>query len=185
MLEFDKKLCEKVAKLPVEELRALEREFVFARFDFEVAFDLGCRVRQWARELFPADALVVDVSLPSGQCVFHATSNAGTALDNDMWVARKRRTAVRFGCSSFVMGRKLADKQRQQRPSLTMQEAYFVDPAEYAFHGGALPLRVDAVDAPVAVLTVSGLAQATDHAFALACAREFASRLAQRELDLD
>ncbi|KAM3163887.1 hypothetical protein ACU8KH_02364 [Lachancea thermotolerans] len=184
MLEFDKKLCDKMPSLPLEELRALEREYVFARFDFEVAFDLGCKVRQWARELFPADALVVDLSLPSGQCVFHATTNAGTALDNDIWVARKRRTAVRFGCSSFVMGRKLAAKQ-QQRASLTMQDAYFVDPAEYAFHGGALPLRVEGLDAPVAVLTVSGLAQATDHAFALACAREFAQRLAQRELDLD
>jgi uncharacterized protein (UPF0303 family) len=46
---------------------------------------------------------------------------------------------------------------------------------EYAAHGGAFPVRVDGVGI-VGVVTVSGLAQADDHALVVEALRGFAGR---------
>jgi len=63
----------------------------------------------------------------------------------------------RFGASSFLVGRRLAVRGQE------LDAAYGVDPARYAAHGGAFPIRVRDVGV-VGVVTVSGLPQADDHA---------------------
>lgn len=180
MLELDRKVIERLQKSSLEEVKALEKDCIISKFDYSVAFNLGCKVRQWAIELFPTKPIVIDISLPSGQCLFHSTSNSGTALDNDIWVSRKRKTALRFGCSSYFMGHKLRAKKLTK-----MEDAFYINSEEYAVHGGAVPIFLEGLDSIVAVLTVSGLAQEEDHVFALTCIKEFAQRLVQRDLDLD
>ena len=52
--------------------------------------------------------VAVDVSR-AGQQLFHAAL-AGTTADNDHWIARKNAVVMRFGHSSYYMGRRAAFK---------------------------------------------------------------------------
>lgn len=145
----------------LSELERLEAG-VLPRFDTEIAFDIGNAARAAARNKYTQPVLI-DITLANGQVVYHSPSRVGTVLDNDVWVQRKKKTTLRFGRSSFYMGRKLAAKG----PGATPETAMFVDSKEYATHGGSVPIRVEGFDGLVGALTVSGLAQDEDHLFAL------------------
>jgi uncharacterized protein (UPF0303 family) len=134
-------------------LEEQERRLVFERFDNADAWRLGCRLVELATER----GLPVAVDIRRGtQQVFHAALPGATA-DNDAWIERKVRVVERFGASSFLVGRRLAEAGR------VLDAAAGVDPALFAAHGGAFPVRVPDVGI-VGVITVSGLPQAEDHA---------------------
>lgn len=143
-----------------DDLRALiarleeqERRLVFARFDYADAWALGGLLVELATER----SLPIAVDIRRGtQQLFHAALPGSTA-DNDAWIRRKVRVVQRYGASSYLVGRRLAAKGQQ------LDAAMGVDPAAYAAHGGAFPVRVPRVGV-VGVLTVSGLPQAEDHA---------------------
>jgi uncharacterized protein (UPF0303 family) len=97
--------------------------------------------------------------------LFHAALPGSTA-DNDAWIERKVRVVERFGASSYLVGRRLAAKGQELGASLG------VDPARFAAHGGAFPVRVLNVGV-VAVVTVSGLPQADDHALVVEAIERF------------
>ncbi|MDR7275365.1 heme-degrading domain-containing protein [Catenuloplanes atrovinosus] len=130
-----------------------EERLRFDRFDDDDAWRLGVLLVETARER----GLPVTVDIRrGGQQLFHAAL-AGTAPDNDRWIDRKVRVVERFHASSYLVGRRLAAKDR------ALDASQGVDPAEYAAHGGAFPIRVRGVGV-VGVVTVSGLPQADDHA---------------------
>jgi uncharacterized protein (UPF0303 family) len=134
-------------------LERQEAELVLARFDNGDAWRLGCLLV----ELALARSLPVAIDIRRGtQQLFHA-GLAGSTADNDAWIARKVRVVERYGASSYLMGRRLAARGQELDASMG------VDPADYAPHGGAFPIRIANVGI-VAVVTVSGLPQADDHA---------------------
>lgn len=134
-------------------LEEQERRLVFARFDNTDAWRLGGLLVQLAGQR----GLPVAVDIRRGaQQLFHAALPGSTA-DNDAWIVRKVRVVERFGASSFLVGRRLAVRGQE------LDAAYGVDPARFAAHGGAFPIRVRDVGV-VGVVTVSGLPQADDHA---------------------
>ena len=130
-----------------------ERRLVFARFDNADAWRLGCLLVELAtqRDL----PIAVDIRRGAQQ-LFHA-GLPGSSADNDAWIARKVRVVERFGASSYLVGRRLAAKGQ------ALDAAMGVDPALFAAHGGAFPVRVRDVGV-VGVVTVSWLPQAEDHA---------------------
>jgi uncharacterized protein (UPF0303 family) len=136
-----------------EELRQQEDRLVFDRFDNLDAWRLGSRLVELAIER--GLPIAVDIRRGSQQ-LFHAAL-PGTAADNDVWIARKVRVVERFGTSSLLLGRRLAERGRE----LGADDG--LDPARFAAHGGAFPIRIRDVGV-VAVVTVSGLPQAEDHA---------------------
>jgi uncharacterized protein (UPF0303 family) len=130
-----------------------EERLTFARFDNDDAWALGRRLV----ELAAARGLPVAVDVRRGrQQLFHAGLPGSTA-DNDAWIRRKVRVVERFGASSYLVGRRLAAKGQE------LDAGMGVDPARFAAHGGAFPVRVRDVGV-VGVVTVSGLPQADDHA---------------------
>ena len=133
-----------------------EHRLVFTRFDNADAWHLGCLLVDLAtgRDL----GVAVDIRRGTQQ-LFHAALPGSTA-DNDAWITRKARVVERFGNSSYLVGRRLAAKGQ------VLGAALGVDPADYAAHGGAFPIRVHDVGV-VGVVTVSGLPQADDHALAI------------------
>lgn len=154
-------------KLSLDELEALEGENVtLPYFNTEVAWQIGAHAREVARTKFSKPVLI-DVTLSNGQVAFHSASKVGAVLDNDVWVERKKKTVLRFGKSSFYMGRKLASKQEASATPVTVESAFFVDGKDYATHGGSVPIRAKKFDGLFGTLTVSGLAQEEDHLFAL------------------
>jgi uncharacterized protein (UPF0303 family) len=146
----------------IPELEAQERDLVFARFDNEDAWRLGSSLVTMAqRRSLP---VVIDIRRGTQQ-LFHAAL-PGTVADNDTWIERKVRVVERYGTSSYLFGRRLAAR------GVDLGAGLGVDAARYAPHGGAFPVRVRDVGV-VGVVTVSGLAQADDHALVVEAVRDF------------
>ena len=148
----------------IAELEAQERELELDRFDNADAWRLGSLLV----DLASARGLPVAVDIRRGpQQLFHA-GLAGSVADNDRWIERKVRVVERYGASSFLVGRRLAAKGQE------LDAGMGVDPADYAAHGGAFPIRIRDVGV-VGVVTVSGLPQADDHALVVEALRAFRS----------
>ena len=143
-------------------LEGQERELIFARFDNADAWRLGCLLVELAqeREL----GITIDVRRGTQQ-LFHAAL-PGTTADNDTWVERKVRVVERFGASSYLVGRRAVAK------GTTFAEQHGLPLQQYAAHGGCFPVRVADVGV-VGTVTVSGLAQAEDHALVVEALRTF------------
>jgi uncharacterized protein (UPF0303 family) len=137
----------------IARLEEQEQRLIFARFEHVDAWHLGSLLV----DLATARDLPVAVDIQRGtQQMFHAALPGSTA-DNDHWIVRKVRVVQRFASSSYLVGRRLAAKGE------ALDARYGVDPADYATHGGAFPVRVKGAGV-VGVVTVSGLPQADDHA---------------------
>src|SRR3954453_36223 len=146
-------------------LAAQEQELQFNTFTNDDAWDLGCALVAAARER--AAPVVVDVTR-NGHQLFRAAL-AGSSPDNDTWIARKQRVVHRFGHSSLYV------RQASIERGTTFEEQFALDPAEYAAHGGAVPVLVRSVG-PVGVVAVSGLPQLEDHRMVVAAIRAHLAR---------
>ncbi|RYO96517.1 hypothetical protein DL766_010243 [Monosporascus sp. MC13-8B] len=147
----------------VEEIKDGWDSVVLDSFTADDAWELGHLL--YARLLLFATTqnkpTLISIALANReQIVFEAAVGSGTLPDNAFWVRRKRNTVLRFGCSSWLMGRKFGgDEQLFARKfGLGPDQA-----GDHAIHGGAVPVRVRGVEGVVAVVVVSGLKQDEDH----------------------
>jgi uncharacterized protein (UPF0303 family) len=99
--------------------------------------------------------------------LFHAALPGATPL-NDVWARRKSNVALAFHLPSLLVGQRHVEKG-----SLAM---HGLNEAEYADHGGAVPIRVDGVGV-VACATVSGLPQVEDHALVVRAVQVLQTKL--------
>lgn len=136
----------------LERIALQERELVLPRFDAEVAWKLGVRLRTTAQER--GLSLVIDIRR-FGQPLFYAALD-GTTPDNPEWVRRKINVVARFHSSSYRIGLSLKAKNE------TLHEKLGVPVADYAAAGGSFPLNVAGAGI-VGCVTVSGLPQRDDH----------------------
>ncbi len=137
-----------------ERLQAEDSALRFAGFTLEDAWVLGCRMRAAAVEA----GLPVAIGIQLGeQRVFH-TALPGSSSDNDQWLARKTRVALRYGQSSLAVGESFRARGRDFDTDSRL------DPGEYAAHGGVVPIRLTG-GAVIGAVGVSGLPQLEDHAF--------------------
>jgi uncharacterized protein (UPF0303 family) len=137
--------------MDLEKLEAEWDGLVLPRFDEATALRLG----QVLVELALAEKLPVVIDIRTAdRTLFHAAL-PGAAPLNDLWARRKSNTALMFQLPSLLVGRRnLAKGEKLDRNGLSA--------ADYADHGGAVPIRVKAAGV-VAVATVSGLPQVEDH----------------------
>ncbi|HEV2326405.1 MAG TPA: heme-degrading domain-containing protein [Terracidiphilus sp.] len=128
-----------------------ERELRLPRFDPEVAWELGTRLRTMAVER--GLAIVIDVRR-FNQPLFYAALE-GTTPDNPEWVRRKSNVVARYHRSSYGMGLnlKLKGQTLEERGHST---------ADFAAHGGSFPIHLEAAGI-LGSVTVSGLPQRADH----------------------
>ncbi len=136
-----------------------EKELIFPHFDFNTAWALGLMLRELAitRKL----PIVIDIrrfGTPHQQ--LFSTALPGTTPDNARWVQRKTNVVARFHRSSYSLGLKL------QLDGTTFQEKHSLPDADYATHGGSVPITV-AGTGIIGALTVSGLPQREDHNLAV------------------
>jgi len=151
----------------LDDLLAQEDRLQFPSFDNDTAIELGLILVELGRSR--GLPITVDVTR-AGQQLFHAALS-GTTADNDQWVIRKNAVVMRFGHSSYYMGRRAVLKD------IPFHEAMLVDPREYAAHGGAFPIRV-AGTGLVGTVTVSGLPQHEDHALVVEAIESFLAKKA-------
>ena len=138
-------------------IAALEAEYTqlsFPRFAEAEAWALGQKLVQLA-----GSAPVV-INIRTADRVFFHAALPGSAPLNDLWARRKSNTALLFQLPSFLIGL----RHQANGGSLAGNG---LSEADYADHGGAVPIRVTGVGV-VACATVSGLPQAEDHALVVA-----------------
>jgi uncharacterized protein (UPF0303 family) len=145
-----------------EQLKQEDNELRFADFTVEDAWDLGSRMRAAAAE----QDLPIAIGIMLGQQrVFHSAL-PGASADNDGWLARKTRVALRYGQASLAVGESFRDLGRDFDPDSRL------DPDEFAAHGGVVPLKLRG-GTVIGAVGVSGLPQLEDHAFVVRHLRAF------------
>lgn len=133
------------------ELEAEEARLILPGFDETVACRLGAALVTLAQ----LRNLPVVINIRStGRTYFHAAL-PGSSANNDNWARRKSNTALMMGRASLIVGMKNAERGRSVASEGLAE-------ADYADHGGAVPLRVAGAGI-VAVATVSGLPSVEDH----------------------
>ncbi|KAJ7185489.1 hypothetical protein C8R46DRAFT_1342743 [Mycena filopes] len=143
----------------IEAIAAIDNALVFPSFTADTAWALGSALR--ARLLdFPTPAVVNITLANSDQLLFHTATRSGTQPDNDLWVARKRKTVLRWGNSTWFMHNKL---EQGNEVLFAAKYALGESAGQYAIHGGGFPVRVKGVEGVVGVIVVSGLKQSWDH----------------------
>jgi uncharacterized protein (UPF0303 family) len=150
-----------------DQLAQEDAELRFADFTLEDAWALGGRMRAAAA----AQKLPIVIGIVIGQQrVFHSAL-AGATQDNDEWLARKTRVALRYQQASLAVGESFRAKGKDFDADARL------DPKEFAAHGGVVPLRLRG-GVVIGAVGVSGLPQLDDHAFVVAQLREFLAAVA-------
>jgi len=140
------------------ELAQFEAEaarLTLSEFTEETALRLGLTVVNMAK--LEKLAIVVNIRTPD-RCLFHCAMPGATPL-NDTWARRKSNTAFAFAKASF-------HAQHAMKAKAEDLSKHGLSSDDYAPQGGAVPITVKGAGM-VACLTVSGLAQAEDHALAV------------------
>lgn len=147
--------------MEIAELEAEAAALVLGQFAETDALRLG----QILTDLALNAALPVVINIrTSDRTLFHAAL-PGSAPLNDLWARRKSNTSLRFQEASLLVG----TRHREKGETLAK---HGLDSAEFADHGGAVPIRVRGVGV-VAVATVSGLPQVEDHQLVVRGLRQF------------
>jgi uncharacterized protein (UPF0303 family) len=136
----------------IARIRAQEKELQFSRFDEDMAWQLGSRVRELA--IARKFGVVIDVRR-FAQPLFYCAL-PGTTPDNPEWVRRKVNVVARFHRSSYAIGLEL------QQSGKTLMDAYGLSLADYASHGGSFPIQVTTAGV-IGAVSVSGVPQRSDH----------------------
>ncbi len=136
----------------LERLAAQEAELVFDRFDENVAFSIGQRVRDAA--LARGAGVSVLIKLWDRPVFFSATP--GTSFHNYKWCHRKANTVEFTHKSTYRHVLERDDKPR------VFEESWGVDAADYVFAGGAVPINVKGIGI-VGATVASGLDERADH----------------------
>jgi len=132
---------------------------VFPHLTTDDAWTLGLAIRENLRRT-SEKPVVIDITLAnSNHVLFHTATRSGTQPDNDHWVARKRKTVLRWGVSTYYMHVKMMGNEGHFRDKYALGDRA----GEYAIYGGGVPVKVKGVEGVVAVVVVSGLAQEEDH----------------------
>ena len=144
----------------VDDLQGEAMSLILPAFDEIQAWRLGNLLMARAHQ----DKLGVVINIrTANRTLFHAATPGAAAL-NDNWARRKSNAALMFAEASLLIG----TRNRAKAQTLADQG---LDEADYADHGGAVPICVTGVGM-VAVVTVSGLPQREDHAMVVAAIRD-------------
>jgi uncharacterized protein (UPF0303 family) len=134
----------------LNELAREEKSFTFAHFTCEHAWVIGNILRNALRTV---DATaIIDITLSSNQTLFHAPSMPGTMPDDEIWVARKRATVLRWGHSTWWMGCRFGDERELAR-YYAMADT---ERGKYTIEGGGYPIFVKGVEGVVGAISVVG-----------------------------
>ncbi|WP_043535105.1 heme-binding protein [Actinomyces polynesiensis] len=153
--------------LTADAILAQETETELPRFTVDDAHWLGERIVSLAGQK-ESD---ITVAVRHGHRSVFLRAGSATVLDNEGWVRRKSNVVELLDMSSLRANRVWAGDE------VAFLANKAVDPAQYAIHGGAVPVRVSGVGL-VGVATCSGLVSEADHTLvvqALADLREHLS----------
>lgn len=136
----------------IAEIEAERTELELPRFDENVAWRIGCLVRE--RAAADAYPIAIEISRTGGRLFYAALP--GASPDNEAWIHRKRSVVERFLESSLLM------TLRTEAAGTNIIDRYKLSPVDYVHSGGAVAIRVRGCGV-IGAVTVSGLTQFDDH----------------------
>ena len=145
----------------IEILKAQEAGLQFPAFNADVAWSLGCRMRELA--LLAPKPVAIGIWM-AGTMLFYAGTRGVTASNED-WLRRKRNTVMRLGKSTLLVGTELAKAES------TLEAKQAMPATDYVAHGGGFPVLLRDSGC-VGAIIVSGLTQREDHALILTALSE-------------
>ncbi|EIN06207.1 DUF336 domain-containing protein [Punctularia strigosozonata HHB-11173 SS5] len=161
------------AEAPTEpsDIASQEQRVTLPSFTADTAWEIGVLLRERLVKATQTPVVISIATANGSHLLFHCATHPGTAPDNDHWVARKRNTVLRFGCSTWYMHNKFKGDEDAFARKYGLGERA----GEYAIHGGGVPIRVKGVEGVVGVVVVSGLAQNEDHQVVIECLDDYLS----------
>ncbi len=135
---------------------AQEAQLVFDRFNDDMAYDIGSRIREYGKSF---DKGMVAGVFSWDRTMFWAAT-AGSTSANWSWATRKVGLVKAMFKSSYRVVLERGDKPRLLEPQWGM------DSTQYALAGGAFPIRVRGVGI-IGAAAVSGLHERDDHQLAV------------------
>lgn len=148
----------------------MEQVLRFPAFELIDAYRLAQIAAEFALERALPIAIEVRFQLPEGDWTAVHLSMPGSTPNNDNWITRKARVVRRTGHSTMYE-RVLAEER-----GVNWYEEHGVSEADYAIHGGGLPIMLTTSEHPVGTLLISGLPQVEDHLLGLEVITEFLAR---------
>lgn len=133
------------------QLQAEDDELRFSRFEHDDAVAVGQHMLEAAQDR----ALSIAAAVWLGDQVVFQFGLAGTSPDNDRWIARKIATVKRYNASSFLVAARWAGYGK------VPDAVVGVDSIQYAFAGGAVPIRIGATQ--VGVVAATGVNDFVEH----------------------
>lgn len=137
----------------MQKLLEQESQLQFSAFSNEDALAIGMIMTQQATtNNYP---VVIDICR-HGQTLYYF-ANAGSSLDNEEWVSRKKNLTNRFGHCSMLMRLKF----KCYNPDAFHTNGVTLD-SSYTLSGGCFPIYIKNTG-PIGTITVSGLTDIDDH----------------------
>lgn len=140
----------------MEELIAEEEAVQLGGFDYDLAWRLGCALRETAA----AGKLPIAIEISHHGTVVFSALLPGASPDNLAWAGRKRAVVERFNRSSLYM------RLLCERNATEFHARYRLPSSDFAASGGGVPIRVRNVGI-VGTVAISGLPDVEDHAMAM------------------
>jgi len=134
-------------------IAAQEQQLQFSAFSADTAWALGSRLR--ADAIARGAAMTFEIQI-AGRTLLLVTTEGAPAGQAD-WIRRKRNVVMRFGRSSYAVGRQL------ELDGMTIEQRHGLTLADYAMHGGGFPIILRGTGVIGSVIA-SGLHQRVDHA---------------------
>jgi uncharacterized protein (UPF0303 family) len=145
----------------LSELLDEQEKLQLPHFDYDVAWQLGAKIRERAA----AAGLPIAIEVRHGNDVVFACLLPGATIDNFNWARRKCAVVHRFQKSSLYM-RILAEEK-----GYNLNERFALPVLDFAPSGGAVPLFLKG-GLFVGSVAVSGLPDVEDHRLAAECIAE-------------
>ncbi|GCE99364.1 hypothetical protein ZYGM_003795 [Zygosaccharomyces mellis] len=150
------------------------RNVYLASFNSYEAFILGSLAREMAVRYFTDKCAIIDVTLADGQCLFHCVVNDVTTPFNQSSVERKRKIAMKFGCSSMQVEHVYFPFERSATgdatPASVEKHKIAYDMGETDAIAGSVPIFLTSLTGPpVACMTIDGLEPYENHWLAFEC----------------
>lgn len=149
-------------------ITAQEQQLVFDKFTNKDALALGLFMVEKARK--ENKSITIDIAR-NGQQLFHYAL-AGTAPENDIWIARKNEVTRRSNRSSLAMWYWQQEGWMKNDFDMSYIEMWGLNSEQAMNLGGAFPLIIKDVGV-IGTITVSGLAHFKDHQFVVDSISEY------------
>jgi uncharacterized protein (UPF0303 family) len=127
-------------------------QLIVEKFTAQDAWDLGQTLYMFGQDL---DKPVAFEIYAYGQVLFRY-SFGGLNPDKDLWLMRKRNTAIHFATSSLAMEEKMA------REATSLKKKYGLANESFVAVGGSIPLVIESAGV-IGAVTVTGLKPQEDH----------------------